>query len=259
MGRHPQCVGSHRDQTSSYSTSGRVLGQCTEDRRRGLDGTSPHSKQGRVAFPTLRLPRLSLIGGPVPWTKRGKRPAAVAWIGVGTASALRRQPSDRTSPHSIPGEAKPSHTRRHETDHDTKPTRPLLTNGTAMTGVIHALSTATIFKQSSRGGQRVGNPLHDLGGWPFGPPQRRPGRGCWRRAGGGSSWSNRRRRPANGRGGGRPPSLAGQRPKHLAALSKLRRRCRSPKKTKGRWAWATPVETLDFRRHAAGSLSPRQI
>ena len=38
-----------------------------------LDGTSPHSIRCRVAFPTLRPPRLRLSGGPAPWTKRGKR------------------------------------------------------------------------------------------------------------------------------------------------------------------------------------------
>ena len=36
------------------------------------DGTSPHSIGGRVAFPTLRPPRLSAVWGPAPWTKRGK-------------------------------------------------------------------------------------------------------------------------------------------------------------------------------------------
>ena len=45
---------------------------------------------------------------------------------------------------------------RHETD------LPWI-NGTTVDGVIHALSTATIPGQSSRGGQRVANPLDDPG------------------------------------------------------------------------------------------------
>ena len=62
--------------------------------------------------------------------------------------------------------------RRHEN-------RPLIDQWHGVDGVIHALSTATIPKQSSRGGQRVGNPLDDLGRWPFsGLSRRRPrGRG----------------------------------------------------------------------------------
>ena len=40
----------------------------------------------------------------------------------------------------------------------TSKNRPLLINGTEAGGVIHALSTATVLKQSSRGGERVDNP-----------------------------------------------------------------------------------------------------
>ena len=45
----------------------------------------------------------------------------------------------------------------------TRKTDPLLINGTTVDGVIHALSTATIPRQSSRGGERVDNPSNDLG------------------------------------------------------------------------------------------------
>ena len=76
---------------------------CAEDRLRSLDGTSPHSNRGRVAFSTLRPPRLWLFGGPAPWTKRGKRTTCAALFGVGRADrgGSRR---DRTSPHSSSGE-----------------------------------------------------------------------------------------------------------------------------------------------------------
>ena len=68
--------------------------------------------------------------------------------------------------------------RRHES-------RPLRDQWHGVDGAIHALSTATIPNQSSRGGQRVGNPHGDLGRSPFGlsrtpyrniAPFNRPGR-----------------------------------------------------------------------------------
>ena len=70
------------------------------------EGTSPHSIRGRVAFPTLRPPRLRLFGGPVPWTKRGKRTTCAALFGVGHADrgGSRR---NRTSPHSKFGRVLP--------------------------------------------------------------------------------------------------------------------------------------------------------
>ena len=45
--------------------------------------TSPVSIRGRVAFPTLRPPRLWLLEGPAPWTKRGKRTTAGRLVEVG--------------------------------------------------------------------------------------------------------------------------------------------------------------------------------
>ena len=62
-------------------------------------GTSPHSIRRRVAFPTLRPPRLRLFGGPVPWTKRGKRASRGALFEVGYADRGGNR-RDRTSPHS---------------------------------------------------------------------------------------------------------------------------------------------------------------
>ena len=89
---------------------------CGGNRR---DRTSPHSNQGGVAFPTLRPPRLWFCRGPAPWTKRGKRAAAVALVQVGAAAGpgtwRHRQKPNRG---------------------DTK-TDPLQISGAALTGIEH--------------------------------------------------------------------------------------------------------------------------
>ena len=114
----------------------------------------PIQNRGRVAFPTLRPPRLRLFGGPAPWTKRGKRTTAVTLVEVGSTpdrergETVRCQATSKTDPG------------RHEI-------RPPVDQRHGVDGVIHALSTATIPSQSSRGGQGVDNPLDDLGRSPF--------------------------------------------------------------------------------------------
>ena len=155
-----------------FKSRGRALPMCGGSADRS-GGTSPRiaearrppaaqsgrnialiQNRGRVAFPTLRPPRLRLFGGPAPWTKRGKRTTAVALVEVGSTpdrvpgETVRCQATSKTDPgrHEI----RPPVDRRHGVD-----------------GVIHALSTATIPSQSSRGGQGVGNPRDDLGRCPF--------------------------------------------------------------------------------------------
>ena len=97
-GRHRDCGGSRRDRTVRFIQlrSGRCRG--AGDRGPSLDGTWPHSNRGRVAFPTLRPPRLWLFGGPAPWTKRGKRTTAVALVGVGSAAGPRIENIIRSRP-----------------------------------------------------------------------------------------------------------------------------------------------------------------
>ena len=89
--------GYRRDRTSPQSSSGRALPRCGVPAV-PLDGTSPHSNGGGVAFPTLRPPRLRLSGGPAPWTKRGKRTTAVALTGVGSAAGPRIENIIRSRP-----------------------------------------------------------------------------------------------------------------------------------------------------------------
>ena len=75
--------------TSPLSNSCRGARIC--GRRQGpSDGTSPHSIGGRVAFPTLRPPRLRLSRGPAPWTKRGKRTTVIVRVEVAVADFVRR-------------------------------------------------------------------------------------------------------------------------------------------------------------------------
>ena len=82
----------------------------------------PIQNRGRVAFPTLRPPRLRLFGGPAPWTKRGKRTTAVTLVEVGSTpdrergETVRCQATSKTDPG------------RHEN-------RPPSINGTALTGL----------------------------------------------------------------------------------------------------------------------------
>ena len=67
------------DGTSPHSNSS-GCGRREEGLVRRPDGTSPHSNRSRVAFPTLRPPRLEFSWGPAPWTKRGKRTTAGALV-----------------------------------------------------------------------------------------------------------------------------------------------------------------------------------
>ena len=69
--------------------------------------TSPISIRGRVAFPTLRPPRLSAGWGPAPWTKRGKRATVVLWsrsgtVGIEAVAASRHATSPLSSWRKIP-------------------------------------------------------------------------------------------------------------------------------------------------------------
>ena len=114
-----------------------------------------------LRFPPFAYRTFWLFGGPPPWTKRGKRTAAVAWFWWG------RHPdcggNRRIEHRPIQFRAK----RHHQTLSDTKTDPPPLDQWHSVDGVIHALSTATIPSQSSRVGQRVDNPHDDLGRWLF--------------------------------------------------------------------------------------------
>ena len=128
-------------------SSGRALSKRGDHRRRSLDATSPHSNRCRVAFPTLRPPRLWLFGGTGAVDEAWKTHRRCRF-GRG------RERPDRVSRAIV----------RSRPQGGTK--ADPLDQWHGGDGVVHALSTATIPSQSSRGGQGVGNPLDDLGRWP---------------------------------------------------------------------------------------------
>ena len=151
--------------------SGRVLPGCGGPAPRS-DETSPHSSRGRVAFSTLRPPRLAFWGtGAVDeaWKTR-------QLVGLFECVGMR------TAVVTVAIEHRLIHTRAElppslGSGSLREPTRtdPALDQWHGVDRVIHALSTATISSQSSRGGQRVGNPHDDPGRWLSRPPRRRPG------------------------------------------------------------------------------------
>ena len=113
--------------------------------------------RSRVSHPLPTAPRFFWRTGTVDeaWKTRAAL-EAVSADGVRTLGILRSEHRPNQSPRAT----SETDLRRHGT--------PIpLDRWHSADGVIHALSTATIPRQSSRGGQRVGNPLDGLGRWPL--------------------------------------------------------------------------------------------
>ena len=147
VGRHPWRSGAasgveHRPISSSGPSC-----RCAEDRRPNPDETSPHSIRAELRFP--------------PFARRAFGCLEDRRRGRSVENALPRCLFEAGHPNQATSQTAPP--RRHENRF------PSLIHWHGADGVIHALSTATIPKQSSRGGQRVGNPLDGLGHGRFRP------------------------------------------------------------------------------------------
>ena len=191
-----------------FQSSGRALPRCGGPVARS-GRTSPHSNEGRscVSHPSPTAP-FGCMGD----RRRGRSVENARPLSLSSGSGRRpgRVSSDivRSRPRA------------------TQKPAPPLDQWHGADGVIHALSTATIPRQSSRGGQRVGNPLDELGRWPFRAfatppaPEHRP--------------FHSRRKGRRKSSSGRRPSPLGRPRRRLVQLSPLRPRCRSPTKPRCR-------------------------
>ena len=122
--------------------------RCAEYRPGDLDKTSPHSIGAELRFPPFAHRAFGCLGD----RRRGRSVENARPLSLWSGSVRQPDCVSRTS-----SEADP---RRHGR-------RPLRDQWHGVDGVIHALSTATIPRQSSRGGQSVGDPHDDLGRSPF--------------------------------------------------------------------------------------------
>ena len=120
-----------------------------EHRRRSLDGTSPHSNRCRVAFPTLRPPRLRLFGS-----------GAVdeAWKTHDRCRSGRGRGRSRTACPATSSEADPGATR------EPTPSRPTLADGRSGPSRRRPGPEHRPIQSSGRALPRCGGPVARSGG-----------------------------------------------------------------------------------------------